>query len=445
MVATADAPMGRATAAHLWRRAGFGATPAQLDEWSVLGWVDAVDRLVAERTDPDLAAIEPPTFRTAEQLAARDGTAGERQRAAQLGGEDRRALVSWWLRRMVATNRPLPEKLTWFWHGHFATSIGKVKLAQLLHVQHRTLAEHAGGSFPALVGAMVRDPAMLVWLDGRENRAGAPNENFARELFELFTLGHGGGHGEPPPYTESDVAEAARALTGWQIDPVRVGGTMVRRRHDGGPKTLFGRTGPWAADDVVTLVTQHPASAPHVVARLWSRFGRPVGIDDPVVLGLARDFVAGGLDMTQLVRAMLLHPEFRTPATRQGLLKTPVEWLVGAARALGRPVEDWWLGLLAGLGQVPFAPPDVAGWPENEGWLSTASARLRLDGAARLAAPVASDLLGGTRPADRPAAAARLLGVDGWSSPTAAALAEAADDPARLLTIALVAPDTLLN
>jgi uncharacterized protein (DUF1800 family) len=430
--------MGVGTAAHLLRRVGFGATAAELDEWATLPLDAAVDRLLASTPDAAVAAIPPPVFHPVE----------ERRADPKVAREERQALIRWWLARMVAATRPLPEKLTWLWHDHFATSITKVKAADLVHRQRETIASLALGRFDALVGALVRDPAMLVWLDGRESKVGAPNENFARELFELFTLGHGSGHGGDAPYTEADVVDAARALTGWQINGARVG-VLNRRRHDAGTKTVLGRTGPLGADDVVDLVCHHPAAAPHVVARLWSRIGRPASADDAVVVELASGF-ARDLDLRALLRSMLLHPAFVSSSTRTALLKTPVEWLVGCARALGGGVDDWWLRILDGLGQVPFVPPDVAGWPANEGWLSTSSAQVRLQGADLLvrSAGRRSDVVAGldaVAPGGRADAAARLLGVERWSPATAAALDDVSADPRRLLTLALVAPETLLN
>lgn len=439
---------GFGTAAHLLRRCGFGGTAAEIVEWATLPYVDAVERLLDPAPPPD-DLVKPPVFRTAEIVrGGRDERTIEERRAVQQTARvERRALIRWWLERMVVTKQPLREKLTWLWHGHFATSITKVKVAELMYLQHQTISARALGRFDDLVSAMVRDGAMLVWLDGRESKVGAPNENLARELFELFTLGHG-GHGAPP-YGESDVVDAARALTGWQIDPVSRTGVLNRRRFDAGGKTVLGRLGPLGADDIVELVSQHPAMAPHVVARLWSRLARPAQANDPVVAELAAPF-ARDLDLQQLVRSMLLHPEFLSTSTRTALLKTPVEWLVGAARALGVGVDDGWLRTLDGLGQVPFVPPDVAGWTANEGWLSTSSAQVRLQAADQLVQSAArsSSVLAAfdeQPPAQRPDEAARLLGLERWSPPTAAVLADASSDSRRLLTLALVAPDTLVN
>ncbi len=226
----------RADVTHLVRRAAFGAPAAEIDALAALGYEGAVDA-VCDLTAPDPAAdaVAAPTFDTAGYLAARDGDEAARKEAERIASLERRALPLWWVRRMVAAERPAREKLTLLWHDHFATSLEKVKVAELLYLQRQSLYDLAPGRFDDLVHAVARDPAMLVWLDGRENRVGAPNENFARELLELFTLGHGTGHAghREQPYTEHDVADAARALTGWTI--ARTGqGVLAPRRHDKG-------------------------------------------------------------------------------------------------------------------------------------------------------------------------------------------------------------------
>ena len=440
-----DDPGGtRRAVAHLVRRAAFGAPPEEIDDLAALGYEGAVDRLLEGLDGPDAAAaaVAPPEFRTLDIVTGRRGTAEGRQAANRLAAAERRALPVWWVRRMAAAEHPLREKLTFLWHDHFATSLAKVTLAELMHRQWATLHERGAGRFDELVGAVARDPAMLVWLDGRQSRAGAPNENFARELFELFTLGHAGthaGHGGGA-YTENDVAEAARALTGWRISP-GIEGVLVPASHDPGTKTVLGATGALGLDDVVAAATSHPACAPHVVARLWSRLARPAGPDDPVVVELAEGFAAD-LDVRSLLRRMFLHPDFQAPSTRTALVRTPVDLVVGLARIAGFLPDERVLPLLAGLGQVPFVPPDVSGWPANEAWLSTGSALLRLRLAEFVAerTPLVEAL--GRRSADWPDELARLLGIDGWG-PTAETL-RSAPDPRTALTVALVAPEHLV-
>lgn len=439
----------RSDISHLLRRAAFGGTPEEVERYVAMGYEAAVDDLCdLTRPDPAADAITPPTFDTAGYIAAqRSGDEAAKAAAQARNGEERIALMLWWVRRMVAAERPAREKLTFFWHDHFATSVDKVNLAALMHRQWRTLHDLGAGRFDDLVHAVARDPAMLIWLDGRDSTAAAPNENFARELLELFTLGHGGtahgGHPGGQPYTERDVQEAARALTGWVIDRTDGTTSLNPTRHDTGTKTVLGTTGPLGLDEIVAITTGHAACAPHLVAQLWSRLARPAGPDDPVVRDLAAGF-ARDLDVTELLRSMLLHPDFRSTETRTALVRTPVDLVVGTLRSLGITPERPALRALRSLGQVPFLPPDVAGWPANEAWLSTSSAMVRLQAAQSIAQSTPVPELVDAPAADRSDVVGRLLGIDAWSDATAAALREAAADPKLVLAVALASPEHLV-
>jgi len=312
-----------------------------------------------------------------------------------------------------------------------------VQRVDLMAAQNRLFRDMAQGRFDTLALAVARDPAMMIWLDTITDVAAHPNENFARECMELFTLGIGN-------YSEGDVKEAARAFTGWKFDRLTGAFRLVARQHDDGTKTVLGQTGNWGGEDVVRILTHSPASARFVAARLWSHFAYPVTPSDAVVGDLAPGFAAD-LDIGGLVRRMLLHPAFRSAAAKTGLVKQPVEWLVGAARVLAVPIGDTrFVAALRGLGQQPFAPPNVGGWPQNEYWVTTASmlSRLRIAAAMVAAAPEStfSSLTGG----DRVAAVAHLLSIDAWSTGTEAALRQAGDDPRLLVTAALVSPEFTL-
>jgi uncharacterized protein (DUF1800 family) len=438
----------RADVAHLVRRVAFGATAERIDELAALGFDGAVDALTDFTTADDSAgAVEPPAFDTEGYLeVVGDETAdvAARRAAQRRAAEERRALIRWWLQRMVVADRPQREWLTLAWHDHFATSLTKVKFAELMHWHYTTLYDGGSDHFPDLVRTIARDPAMLIWLDGRRNTAAAPNENFARELFELFTLGHGTGH-HGQPYTESDVSEAARALTGWAIDRTTGAGVLRPRRHDDGTKSVLGASGPFRLDEIVDIATAHPACAPHVVARLWSRLARPAAPDDPVVVELAAAF-ADDLDIAALVRRMVRRPEFLDAATRGAIVKSPVQLVVGTARALGSGLPPGAVRMLAALGQVPFLPPDVDGWTANEGWISTSTTHARLTFAVAMAgtATDAVDVLTESPRPERAALVARLLSVDTWSPATTSALDAVSDRPSDLLAIAIASPEHAL-
>jgi uncharacterized protein (DUF1800 family) len=378
--------------------------------------------------------VPPPAFDTAGYLAALSGDVAARQAAAQQARQERRSLPPWWLRRMVAATNPARERLTFVWHDHFATSADKVQIAELMYRQHQLLYRMAGGRFDELVHAVALDGAMLIWLDGRQSTGQAPNENFARELFELFTLGHAGHDGDQP-YTEVDVHEAARALTGWTIDRATGTGRLIPARHDGGVKQVLGVSGRLGLDEVVAAATAHPACAPHVAARLWRRYVGPVAPDDPDVREVAAPF-ARDLDIGALVRRIALHPAFTSTAARTGMIRMPVDLVVGTHRALGVPLSAPAFEAVLRLGQVPFFPPDVAGWPAGEAWLSTASAQAQLAWALAVAAQVDPGRLEDGRPSHL----AYLLGVDEWSDATVSAL-EHAPGPVEALALAIVSPE----
>jgi uncharacterized protein (DUF1800 family) len=333
---------------------------------------------------------------------------------------------------MVA-DRTAAEKLTFFWHGHWATSARKVRSAHLMLGQQQTFRRYGTGPTGPFVRAMLRDPALILWLDGQKNTRRAPNENLSREVMELFTLGVGA-------YSEDDVKAGARVLTGWQVD--RAAGTagLVARRHDDRPVTLLGRTGTFDADSYADLLVRHEAHLPFLVQRLWVRYGS--GTAPPA--DVTARVVAAGRDTTALLAAVCRDPGFA--GTRGALVKQPVEWLIGAVRQLGVPMtglsieeQQQLVNALRALGQVPLRPPSVGGWPVGAAWLTTSSTLARLRAGQRLAAlaPAAADRLTG---ADRLEALADLLVVDGWSDRTRDALQDVRQ-PRRLLALGLASPE----
>jgi len=274
-------------------------------------------------------------------------------------------LRSWWLTEMLVTPSPLTEKMTLFWHNHFVSSQQKVRSPQLMYRQNVLLRRHALGNFTMLLHAVARDPAMVIYLDSASNRKGQPNENFAREVMELFTLGE--GH-----YTERDVKEAARAFTGWGVDPDR--GEFVFRRlaHDDGVKTVLGRRGNLDGDAVLGILLAQPQTAELIVAKLWREFVAP-DPDRGEVRRIAQVFRESGYEIRPALRALLTSDSFYEPGNRAVLIKSPVELVVGTLRqfsfATGEPLP-FALGVAA-LGQSLFSPPNVKGWPGGEMWINS--------------------------------------------------------------------------
>jgi uncharacterized protein (DUF1800 family) len=438
----------RAQLAHLLRRATFGPRSEEVDAAERIGFDATLAGLLTPTgTDAGAAGTPMPHF-DADPLAdlPKGADRATRQRAQQVLRDQVETIIVWWLDRMVAADRQFAEKLVFFWHGHWATSVEKVRSALAMMGQQQTFRDLGAGDFGPFLKAMLRDPALIFWLDGQQNVRKAPNENLARESMELFTLGVGGG------YTEADVRAAARALTGWQVRRGDRAATFNPARHDPGDKTILGQTGPYDTDGYADLLLAAPAHPGFLAGRLWYRLasGEPVPVDT-----LARLVVAyrPGRNVTELVRAMFTDPAF--PDTAGQLVKQPVEWAVGAMRQLGiRPsslpvdARKQLLRDLAALGQTLFTPPSVGGWPAGAAWLSTSATEYRLRAAiflAQHASPAMSDALAAVPAATRPDVLARLLVVDGFTDRTRAVLAGADKDPRNLLALGLASPEYVVT
>ncbi|GAA3437762.1 DUF1800 domain-containing protein [Kutzneria kofuensis] len=416
----------RAATRRLLDRFGFGPRPGELETLARNGFAAACEQVLAQAPD----ATPLPNLGAEPAQAGKKASAAERRQRQKTLRSQQITAVQWWLDRMAGTASALPERLTWFWHGHFATSVQKVHSARLMLHQNQTLRTK-GGDFTALAKAMIVDPAMLLWLDGQQNKVGAANENLAREFMELFTLGV--GH-----YSETDVREAARALTGWTVNRDAMTSSLAPKRHDNGGKTVLGITGNLDADGFVDIVLNRPDSARFVASRLWFRLvsATPPAADalDRLVAGYGSQRSIGGL-----LRAVLAEPAFRDPATT--LVKQPVEWAVGLMRALGvqpskLPVTQLEAGL-RGMGQVPFEPPSVGGWPAGQAWLTTSAGLARLHLAQLIAEHAdVSHITSAT-------AAGQVLGVDTWSQRSSAALAGI--QGAQLVAVAACAPEYVVS
>jgi uncharacterized protein (DUF1800 family) len=420
---TAGDPWGRKWAAHLYRRAGFGASREDLLEAERLGPDGTLDLLLRGR--PHAADLMTTLADVGRITAARDDT-------GQLTAD-------WWLYCMLQGGHPLREKMTLFWHNHFATSIAKVLEPVLMFDQNCLLRKHALGKFGPILQEMSRDGAMLVWLDSNSNVKGRPNENYARELMELFSLGV--GH-----YTEKDVKEAARAFTGWHTD-----GRDFRfdvRDHDDGTKTVLGRTGAWDGGDVVRIVLDQPAAARFLVGKLYQFLISENGtLSDALLEPLCESFRKSDYDIAHLVRTMLASRHFYSEHAFRQRIKGPVEYALGAVQAVYRRygedepeyrplVQHPLVICLTEMGQRLFAPPNVKGWPGARSWLNT-STMLERD---NFAAALALGTLWDEQPPRRPAPAPTSLGDVALrlarpkpENPADESAPPAALDPARLL------------
>src|SRR5262245_3494088 len=358
-----QAPWDLRRVVHLHRRAGFAATWAELQRDLKDGQDKSIDRLLrgqARLTVPD-------NFDT---VAGRLAGAGEPA-----------GLKAWWLYRMYWGPDPLGERLTLVWHNHFATSNHKVNDLAAMRRQNEIFRKHGRGSFGDLLKVVVHDPALLIWLDATSNRKGQANENLGRELMELFTLGV--GH-----YTEQDVKEAARALTGWKLT---VGGTFGdwAPQHDDGEKTILGHKGKWTGDDLVRLLLEQPATSQRLAWRLCEWLMGEKAVDGAALDALAAGLRAHGLDIGWAVETVLRSRAFFAEGNLGSRVLGPVEYLVGVPRALecfDPPPSSLLLGeWSARLGQDLFYPPNVGGWKGGRDWLTTQGIIGRANFAAALA------------------------------------------------------------
>lgn len=374
-------------AAHLLNRAGFGGNPDQIKAIHSLGREKAVDSLI--NPTELIEAFALPLWSTQEVALADMKARAQERRALQKSmrsmspeeadktkreanrmnqREDRERAIEaqgWWFRRMLQTEAPLREKMTLFWHDHFATSIQKVKQPVLLIRQNELFRNSAFGSFKELTYEILMDPAMMLYLDTQSSKKGMPNENFAREVMELFTLGEGN-------YTEQDIREAARAFTGYQLN--RTNGKVIHnmRQWDSGDKTVFGITGPFTGQDIIRLIFEKKETARFISRKLWEFFV----YDNPsagALDALSSILQDANFQTGPLLREIFLSKEFYSEASIRSQIKSPIQYLVALLKQLeiDNPPPGFPIAAEQQLGQVLFMPPNVAGWDWGQAWINT--------------------------------------------------------------------------
>jgi uncharacterized protein (DUF1800 family) len=389
-------PFGVEQAVRLLNRAGFGPVPGQAEHLASLGLVGAVQSLTRPSGGAGLHGPAPVD------------DDGNPIAPADAWGHDH----IWWIDRMVRTDQPLVERMALVFHDWFATSIDGVSKQQQMIDQSNLFRSACFGSFLDLFKAVTVDPAMLQWLNGAENRKGAPNENYGREMMELFSLGADRG-----AYTEDDIREQARALTGWRNDwSGELGAYNFRfdpNRHDASNKTVFGQTGNWGWEDACRLCVEHPLHPSFFVDKLWSYFV-PEPPSASVRDGLMSSYRGSGWQIRPVLEAILLGPElYLGPA----MVKPPVVQLAGMLRALGRYVDtDAWTWLCEPAGQVLFRPPNVSGWDDTR-WLDTSRMRARWNIAHYALDGISVDAWNGAYSATETADEALARAIASWGSP----------------------------
>ncbi|PID46794.1 MAG: hypothetical protein CSB47_02235 [Proteobacteria bacterium] len=357
--------LGLFGARHLVSRTGIGAEWETVQHYKNLSKRDAIVHTI--RSVDYKTPREPRTSSWAKTLSNRNSMARQRnmQRMAKNEGQ---AIQKWWANHLLTTKTPFLERMTLFWHNHFPSSIKQTKQPSALLEQNHTLRRHAVGNYGNLLFAISKDPAMLIYLDGYKNVKGDPNENFARELLELFTLGG------TQYYSERDIKEAARAFTGWSIDDHSGKFRYRADLHDNGVKTFMGKRGNFTGDDILKILLKHPRTAETIAEKMWSEFINTSRPNPGYTRQWAQQFRNANYDIKTLLMAVLSSDPFWHPSNMGGLIKSPVELAVGTMRMLPYRLRKNDLPHnLALMGQSLFAHPSVKGWDGGESWISTQS------------------------------------------------------------------------
>jgi uncharacterized protein (DUF1800 family) len=422
--------------ARLVHRFGFGPRPGEFNSLLTLGFDSAANIYLTSPSSDEFADSQPEPEvsdqgpRPAPNSSAVVAYATEKR--AQLS-----ALTLWWLDRMVLSEHSLRERMTWFWHGHWATSYQKVDDALPMFLQNLTLRAFALGNFATMARAMVNDGALIYWLDGQTNTIKAPNENLSRELMELFVLGVN-------RYTESDVRETAKALTGYRVNKTSGAVTFLPKQHFSGTINFLGTSGSFDGNSLSDFLVSRSDCAQFISERLWYRFISSTSpFDDR---GLTAAFAQR--DIAKLVQALGRHPALDDPTN--SLVKSPIDWFVSVCRAFEiTPSKFSNTALLRryldNLGQVPFFPPNVGGWPADQAWLSSSSAQYRIQFATALVKESNLSPISSLPESMRISALADLLGVAAWSQRTELALRGAIKDPQRLALLAICSPEYIVS
>ena len=420
--------------ARLFHRTGFGPKPGEFAAALSAGVASTRSKVLSPPST--VSFVTPPALTDLGPRPAPNSPAVV-DFSQQLRYQNQ-LLFMWWLDEMVTSPHTLQEKMTWFWHGHWATSIGKVNYALPMFNQNVTMRKFALGNFKDFAKAMFSDGALQVWLDGQENTVKAPNENFSREMMELFTLGVN-------RYTETDVKELARAFTGYQVSRSSGVVTFNARRRDAAAVTVLGKTAVMSPEEVIDHLVSQENSALFIAERIWYRFvssQEPLPQNHPMVKAFANR------DLSALMNSLIESSAFSQE--KNSMVKSPIEWFVGLCRALAitpsqLPSPTKLYNYLEMLSQVPFSPPNVGGWPADQAWLSSASAQFRVSFATSIIGQANLDELTAISLVKRPAYLADLLGVVEWSTRTSYAMRAVRDNPQKLLVIAACSPEYVVS
>lgn len=427
----------RLETSRLFQRFGFGPRPGEYAQalkdgvtatrtkLLTIPTVDAGAANVVEPVITDLGKRPAPNSKEVVPFAIE-----LRYQSKQMG--------MWWLDLMAESDHGLTERMTWFWHGHWATSLNKLNYPMPMFVQNKTLRQNAVGNFKTMTKAMINDGALQFWLDGNESSVKAPNENLGRELMELFVLG-------VDRYTEDDVKNISRVLTGYQVDRSTGVVKINQNRRDKNPVTLLGTTAVFTGDSLAEFLVSRSDNAQFIAERLWYRF---ISSTEAMPSNFSAKTAFANREIGSAVTAMAADPAMRDE--NNALVKSPVEWFIGACRALELTpsklkTPNQLSNYLKQLGQEPFLPPNVGGWPAAEAWLSSATAQYRIAFATWLVKQSNLAHLKSLPASRRLNESADWLGVAEWSPRTQTALRSSQNDPTQFALLALCSPEYIVS
>tara|TARA_B100000315_G_C14579521_1_gene589717 strand:- start:1094 stop:2503 length:1410 start_codon:yes stop_codon:yes gene_type:complete len=354
-------------ARHLLARTGFGSpSPEEIDKILPLSYEAAVDQILDGMRDKAVTPFPNFLSNPLERPTVRNMDAATRQDYQQRNQRDRKKIRFWWIQEMLDTPSPFTEHMVLFWHNHFVSEISKVQFGQWIHEQNASFRKYAIGDFRKLLIEVSIGPAMMIYLDASKNKKNKPNENFAREIMELFTLGEGQG------YTEEDIRESSRAYTGWRINNQTSKFEFQLGNHDPSNKTVLGKTGNFDGIDVMEIILEQPRVAEFLAEKLWREFVslEPNPSETKRLAKIIRDHK---YNLKPMLKAMFMSRAFRDPGNYGSLIKSPVELTIGTLRLLDlKPPEVlkvWWNQ--KNLGQDLFDPPDVKGWRGGTAWMTS--------------------------------------------------------------------------
>ena len=422
--------------ARLVHRFGFGPKPGEFEKLVAGGFDAAANRyLTAPTSDAFADNQQPPKVSDQGKRPAPNSSgivAYATEKRAQIS-----SLTMWWLDRMVLSEHSLRERMTWFWHGHWATSLSKVDDALPMYLQNQTLRKFALENFADMSRAMVNDGALIYWLDGQTNTIKAPNENLSRELMELFTLGVN-------RYSENDVKETAKALTGYRVDKSSGKVTFLPAQHFTGSINFLGMSGNYDASSLSDALVKRDDCAQFITERLWYRFISSMNpLTDSTIKSKFQD-----RKISTLIQSLGTHSSLDD--ANNSMVKSPVDWFVSVCRALSiTPSQFSNPALIRNnlnlLGQLPFYPPNVGGWPADQAWLSASSAQYRITFATALIKEGNLSPISSVPQRDRLNVLLDWLGIAEWTPRTRLALRGVLGDPARLTLLAICSPEYLVS